>query len=698
MWFLGRQQRAGEATLNANGNITSSVGADGNGGTNANAGSGVGTHTVLPGGTGQNAGNGGYTTGAAGGTINGGSYTVLAGGTGGTAASGSGTAVGSTGAGNTTQVTYDPNANGSTASNPAPDTTLPPNTTQPFYTVDEGSTGSSTYTTYSTGGNQPIGAVWIPGNGNPFNPTGVNSVGGANPTGNGGILNPLPTSIGNNGESGEGIGAALAIIGAGAAACAIGLLGGGSGALLSGALAPIAVTVNAPVQNLKDGNDLVRDNFLNCIARTLGRTIVEQITRSTVNWINSGFQGKPTFIQNYKQFFNNVADQAAGAFIQGSALSFLCSPFSAQVKIAVAKSYANQSASPSSCSLSKVTNNVNNFMNGQFSAGGWKSMVSFNSVPTNNPYGAYAYGQIGINNAVLNAKQDAQRNISPQGFLNIQQAYDCKTASDNGTVRTSVTTSPVGTSDGNCKYKVTTPGSIIADSASKTLGSGVDQLNLAKNFDEIISALMRQLLTKALYGGLSNLSGQGGLADPTLSPQQQQAATLAQNILASLQNTVSVNQQYGYTEQGVISDLQAVQSTLQTTANCWISASTATDSGLNSQQQAAATTNASSTTAEIALLQTKVDLHNNNINAANRSIATLEQLESRILNAASLEDVQGVENDYSRLQSDGGLFVQTDIVTAQQNRSALQSQLSAISQTAATQLSQCYAIGIPKTI
>jgi hypothetical protein len=86
--------------------------------------------------------------------------------------------------------------------------------------------------------------------------------------------------------------------------------------------------------------------YLDCLVKSIAQAAVDQITRSVVNWINSGFNGQPSFVQNFNQYFANVADQAAGEFIKGSALSFLCSPFASQIKIAIAQSYANRNTAP----------------------------------------------------------------------------------------------------------------------------------------------------------------------------------------------------------------------------------------------------------------------------------------------------------------------------------------------------------------
>ncbi len=107
--------------------------------------------------------------------------------------------------------------------------------------------------------------------------------------------------------------------------------------------------------------------FVGCLTNVIGKVALQQITISVVNWINSGFNGQPSFVTNYQQFFTNVADLSAGQFIQGSGLAFLCSPFQAQIKIAIAQSYANKGAQ--SCSLTGIIKNVTNFMNGNFSLG-----------------------------------------------------------------------------------------------------------------------------------------------------------------------------------------------------------------------------------------------------------------------------------------------------------------------------------------
>jgi len=451
--------------------------------------------------------------------------------------------------------------------------------------------------------------------------------------------------------------------------------GTGGGALTSAAIAPIAVTVNAPVQNIKDSNDLLRDNFLNCIARTIARAAIQQITASTVNWINSGFQGKPTFVQDYQKFFTNVLDQAAGEFLRGSDLAFLCTPFRNQIRIALAQSYARRNTAPS-CTLSGVINNFTSFTNGNFSSGGWKGFLTFVNTPSNNPFGAFATAQSGLFGAQATALSTANRQLTPTGFLAQQEKYDCQAVVG--------ATGP----EQKCKKRITTPGGVIESSLNKTLGTSLDSLNLAKNFDEIISALVTQLMTKALYGGLSNLSGVQGYESSYLTPDQQQAQEQGQALLENLQIVVRFAQQYGSVYQGMIRDVQGTQEQLTNAANCW---SVAASSTASAPKQTQANNNNAAALAAAQSYEARIGLYNNNITRANAAIACIQDLQTRTLGITSTADVRAIADAYNTEVTNGNILLEADVVQAQQDRTALQSELAARNQQTSAELQQCYA-------
>lgn len=553
-----------------------------------------------------------------------------------------------------------------------------------------------------------------------FNPKAINQINSSNPSG--GVMPNI--GGGNlNGGGGSGIGLGGLLIGAGIAgglACSgliplllttLGIETAQSTPVTASAIAldanPLFVKVSAPSTDLILGsislsaskqtatqNTNQTKDFFSCVARTIARAAIQAITVSVVNWINSGFKGSPSFVTNPTAFFANVADQAAGQFIRGSALSFLCSPFSLQVRVAIAQSYANRYAQ--SCSLTKVVNNVKGFMNGNFAAGGWPGLISFTSSPTNNPYGAYMYGQAGLQSSIDLALRTQQGDLLlGRGFLSFKSEANCGAPSETQSTAPGKISKPVPYSGGTplyvtCDQITQTPGSVIAGAVDKTLGVGQDSLNLAKSFDEIISALIQQLMVQALQGGLLGLSGQNGYQSNYLTPDQQQAQAAAAALLTTMQADSSVAQTYGGVEQGSIGDVQNTQAQLNNLANCWAGYASST---LPADKMAIAAANASSTYAQVTALNTQVDALNGEITRANTAIATLEQLMSRALSAASTAETTSISTAYNAAKSSGQILSQADVVTAQQNRTTLQAQLGAINQQTGTKLTQCYAFG-----
>jgi hypothetical protein len=521
------------------------------------------------------------------------------------------------------------------------------------------------------------------GSGTPFTPAAINQL---NDGQVGGSVNVLGTfNNPNSGSSGSGsnAGAIIGIAGT-AVACSAFLVGGAAG-LSSAALT--SVRVDAPTDNTK--------NFMDCLARTIAKAAIQQITNSVVNWINSGFNGSPSFITNYQQFFASVADQAAGEFIANVAnFAPYCTPFQTQIRVALAQSYARRNSAPS-CTLSKLlgTNTQTLFGGGNSSAktNGWSNLLQFTTIPSNNPYGAYMSAQVGLQNSINSANTNANRNITPNGFLNFQQPYDCQNPSNNGGGGAAVTVASqnLGYScPSGCKCRTTTPGSVIESSLNKTLGTSLDSLNLAKSFDEIISALITQLMTRALYNGVSNLSGTSGYSSYYLTPDQQQAQSLGQEILTEMQGLVVVAQQYGQAKQGTISDIQSTQQQLNNTLNCWQTAASSTQDSSKEQQ---ALDQASSTSILLHSYDTPIVLANTEITRANGAVAWLQNEQTKTLNIGSTADVSSIRNDLNAAEANGQLLATADVTQAQQDRAALQTQLSGVNQQAQTGLSQCNA-------
>jgi hypothetical protein len=338
----------------------------------------------------------------------------------------------------------------------------------------------------------------------------------------------------------------------------------------------------------------VKSFVLDGLAWHVAKLIVQQITASVVNWINTGFKGSPAFLTNPGGFFANVGDQLTGAFIADTGvLSALCSPFSVDLRLALALDQAGSTAANQyKCTLSSVISNVKNstvngmsiggFLNGNFSqGGGWPAFISLTS-PQNNESGAYLQAHSDLLEKI-GAKQDTvkQQLVQGNGFLSWNscndisgddaastvyeygnataagsfdnQEFNATIAKAEGDTSSSAMTASYATGGntsitasmdpktGEMTYQdceTETPGSVINSQLEKSLGSGVDQLNLANSINEIVDALLAQLVNQVLQNGLSSASTKPSGATQSYIDQLS-AETTASSTYASSADTMS---------------------------------------------------------------------------------------------------------------------------------------------------------------
>lgn len=255
------------------------------------------------------------------------------------------------------------------------------------------------------------------------------------------------------------------------------------------AAAGLMVPVDDVIGNLRDG-------LFDGIAWSVAKLAVQEITRSTVNWINNGFEGNPGFLENPGQFFKDLADDVLGDFIEGTEFGFLCSPFQIQIKLALIKKHYG-SRIPS-CSLSDILNNVQNFedfvsisdVSSTQNIGGWSDWYNLTQ-PAGNPYGAYAAAEAELGLRISTSRGTIQKDLDLGGGL--LSFRDCSGVTDKGPKNI------------NCPIK--TPGSVIENQLNNVLATPLEGLIAADEINEVISALLGQLLSQVFGGdGLSGTS------------------------------------------------------------------------------------------------------------------------------------------------------------------------------------------------
>ncbi|MDP3962457.1 MAG: hypothetical protein Q8Q03_01145 [bacterium] len=308
---------------------------------------------------------------------------------------------------------------------------------------------------------------------------------------------------------------------------------------------------------------------LDTLATTLAKQLIRQITASTVNWINSGFEGSPSFITNPGSFFIDVADQITGEFLAetGGPLTELCSPFSIDIRVALAFKYHPKIQKRYACTLGTIITNsknavkgasINGFTAGDFSQGGWPAFVALTTEPQNNIYGAYLRAESELSLRVANAQISKKDEISNgKGFLSWRNPK-CKAEvkQHNATVSAKYEASSedayyesleTGTGEGYYSGEVgslksindcpiETPGSLIGGSIQNHLNGPLREIELVDSINEVVSALAAQLINTVLTGGLRAVSGSGPSDSTSYVYQIQNEANTDMNHVENLRN------------------------------------------------------------------------------------------------------------------------------------------------------------------
>jgi hypothetical protein len=210
------------------------------------------------------------------------------------------------------------------------------------------------------------------------------------------------------------------------------------------------------------------------IAYCIGNAIITMVADDTIAWIQSGFEGKPTFVDDPTKLFQDIADYELSGFLENLGGGFLCQQFDFYVTSGLVNSYTEDYSTEGRCTLDDVQGNLDSFLSGDsFSYDMWFSMTQN---PANNPYGAYLMAE-------SQAQNEIEAGIGPlkleldwgNGFLSWKGA--------EGSVN---------------EGKTITTGQMIEAQLQETLGLAPERLVLAEKFDQVISTLVDELINMAL--------------------------------------------------------------------------------------------------------------------------------------------------------------------------------------------------------
>ncbi len=262
---------------------------------------------------------------------------------------------------------------------------------------------------------------------------------------------------------------------------------------------PVAVPTKDRVGNKISFFQLVKEYILDALVYYLNNKVIEELTKSVVNWINSGFEGNPSFAINLDDLVNTIADQVLGDLIQGSDLGFLCAPFKVQIQRALVlqNRRSGQFRKKIQCTLSGVVGNLEKFAEGDFTQGGWTGWLEL-SKKQNNVYGAYIQANEEYHSRLLDKLNQQLKKLDwGNGFLSFERCVLVPVPDEAGG----------GPPQQRCE--VTTPGAVIEEQLNNNLDSGRQRITVADEVDEILGAALSQLVKQALTAGLRSVNTSG---------------------------------------------------------------------------------------------------------------------------------------------------------------------------------------------
>ena len=310
-----------------------------------------------------------------------------------------------------------------------------------------------------------------------------------------------------------------------------------------------SVPIATGAGNSEYGAGAGKEFCIDAIATNMAKATLQKFTQSTVQWINTGFEGDPLYVRDPGSFFKGIAQEQIGTISLSIELSG--APF--------ARSLAQ------SLILSQLTDfqsamryNIDSYLGKDrtdkyafsFEAGGWDAWLLQTQYPQNNPIGAsinvanevskklagteksvaeIAQDEINQGSGFLGLKEcvdptdwsrgtgfdpqveyDPFAGMSPAEFaaLTPEERYQIENDASNAYIEYVAQERADYEKEHTCKrWETRTPGKAIADQLHISLGSSTRQAELADELNESVAVIFDAMLSQFLTKGLNAVEG-----------------------------------------------------------------------------------------------------------------------------------------------------------------------------------------------
>jgi hypothetical protein len=439
-----------------------------------------------------------------------------------------------------------------------------------------------------------------------------------------------------------------------------------------------------PFGNSMVPTDDVKDNYKervqDSIWSLMAKRAIRMITTSTVNWINNGFQGGPAYVTDLNGFLLDVADDQTSIFIERLGLTDLCSPWKLDIRIALAMRQAAPFDREIACTLSDIVANMDDFINGDFSQGGWAGWFELTTKPQNNPYGLYLMTASELDQRIAGTQQRQTQILDwGDGFLSYEECEDL----------------PEGFG-GPPRCEIVTPGTVIENQLDHVLGTGVRQLELADEFNEVINALMQQLVVQVFTGvdGLRGVSrSYGGNPSYTNRLSATEDNTTIGNVIASseLEFGRVLNEELVYltAKDGSLKSIEAAENRLSSLVACYDNKLADISLNLTISEKTIALERRNSASSTIdTLITPRKNILITEIDFSSRVILKLDSLLTNMQNATNPIQLQVPTSELESMRRQD-ILRGPYIFSAEQERVGLLSEMNALNQDTENKITEC---------
>ena len=279
----------------------------------------------------------------------------------------------------------------------------------------------------------------------------------------------------------------------------------------------ILKNIDKETQNINKNSTCIQS-----IGRLITKMLLQKLTLSTVNWINSGFDGSPSFIQNPGKFFGDIAENEILQF----GIEIQNSPFGKEWLRNQALAYKTKFAENARYSLDELIQQTNPDYSAEtfqtdFSLGGWDAWTAMTQVPANNPLGAKLMFDNEIQKRLAGTSQSTAEQVhealsQANGFLGDQRCINAETGRiDYDTTWSEAEAALKETPQRKIcsRWEYVTPGKMVADAATNVMGYQNNSLLNVQDLNDAVAAvsdaILNQFSTSIYEKGFANLDYQG---------------------------------------------------------------------------------------------------------------------------------------------------------------------------------------------